>query len=113
MIHASPLLFTTLASLVSTTLAGPMHHNQTFTLRNFVPDNITWQSTANSTQDPMAPAAGPVKACQRTTYYSSTPAAGIRRGDCLRLASQVGSGPGYVSGQPVLWWSVYRDAAGS
>lgn len=91
------VLLTILASLASAALAGPVYHNQALAARNFIPEYIVWQSTANRTQNPMVPSIGSVKACQRTTYYSGTPASGIHRSDCQKLVDQIESNPGYVS----------------
>ncbi|KAK7741000.1 hypothetical protein SLS53_005063 [Cytospora paraplurivora] len=96
------VFFNILFSLVlsSGALAGPVYGNPALTPRSFVPEHIVWNSNANRTQSPWAPSVGSVKACQRTTYYSGTPAAGIRRSDCQDLVTQLKSDPGYWE----LWW---------
>lgn len=95
-------LFAILTLLAAAAIAGPLHRSQALTTRNLIPEHITWQSNVNRTQDPMVPNTGAVKACQRTTYYSGTPATGIQRSDCQELANQTRSSPGYVSGSPYL-----------
>lgn len=102
--ESAVVLFTILVSLASGAPAGPVNGNQALTPRNFVPEHIVWNSNADGTQSPWAPNIGSVKACQRATYYSGTPAAGIRRSDCQKLVSQIKSDPGYVSGLVVVFW---------
>ncbi|ROV92422.1 hypothetical protein VPNG_09589 [Cytospora leucostoma] len=94
------VLFTILVSLVSLAPAGPVYSNSALRPRNFVPEHMVWVSNANQTQSPWAPNVGSVKACQRTTYHSGTPATGIRRSDCQNLVSQLKADPGYWE----MWW---------
>ncbi|ROW01943.1 hypothetical protein VMCG_05622 [Cytospora schulzeri] len=105
MMFASVLL-AILASLVSVALAGPVYRTHASAARNFIPEHIVWTSNANRTQDPMGPSVGSVKACQRTTYYSGTPATGIRRSDCQHLVNHIKSNPGYWE---MWWWNSTSD----
>lgn len=100
------VIFTILASLALAALAGPVYRSQAIATRNFIPEHIVWQSNANRTHGPMVPNFGSVKACQRITYYSGTPASGIRRSDCQNLVYQMESDPGYVSNS---WCSIVLE----
>ena len=95
--NCGTILFAILSFLASATDAGPVRRSQTLATRDFIPEHIIWQNNVNRTQNPMVPKIGAVKACQRITYYSGTPATGIRRSDCQKLANQVRSDNGYVS----------------
>ncbi|ROV91132.1 hypothetical protein VSDG_07833 [Cytospora chrysosperma] len=100
------VIFTILASLALPALAGPVYRSQAIATRNFIPEHIVWQSNANRTHGPMVPNFGSVKACQRITYYSGTPASGIRRSDCQNLVYQMESDPGYWE---MWWWDSTSD----
>ncbi|KUI60297.1 hypothetical protein VP1G_07501 [Cytospora mali] len=100
------ILFHVLTVLASAALAGPVYRSEALTSRNFIPGHIVWQSTANRTQSPMTPRFGSVKACQRTTYYSGTPASGIHRSDCQKLVDHIESDPGYWE---MWWWDSTTD----